>query len=134
MPESSSKLSSQIKIDLLIFRSSLKQCWSQNFIYLTQKTKICCTIAFQINQFTLQTHEQLVHGSGLRGLRNHFLGPICHLLHKDKELLALRNNFRLNKKILIAKFESRSFNWMQIKRVLSPISCTLTPADTIMSY
>ena len=46
MPESSTKLSSQIKIDLLIFRSSLKQCWSQNFIYLTKKTKICCTIAF----------------------------------------------------------------------------------------
>ena len=69
MPESSTKLSSQIKIDLLIFRSSLKQCWSQNFIYLTQKTKICCTIAFQINRFTLQTREQLVHYSGLRGLK-----------------------------------------------------------------
>ena len=25
-------------------------------------------------------------------LRNHFLWPICHLLHKDKELLTLRNN------------------------------------------
>ena len=46
LSDSSSKLSSQIKIDLLIFRSWLKQCWSQNFIYLTQKTKICCTIAF----------------------------------------------------------------------------------------
>ena len=37
-------------------------------------------------------------------LRNHFLWPICHLLHKDKELLALRNNFRATKKFLIAKF------------------------------
>ena len=39
-------------------------------------------------------------------LRNHFLWrPICHLLHKDKELLALRNNFRVTKKFLIAKFD-----------------------------
>ena len=38
-------------------------------------------------------------------LRNHFLGPICPLLHKDKELLALRKNFRVNKKFLIAKFD-----------------------------
>ena len=37
-------------------------------------------------------------------LRNHFLWPICHLLHKDKELLALKNNFRATKKVLIAKF------------------------------
>ena len=38
-------------------------------------------------------------------LRNHFLWPICHLLHKDKELLALRNNFRATKKFLIAKVD-----------------------------
>jgi len=38
-------------------------------------------------------------------LRNHFLLPICHLLHKDKELLALRNNFRATKKFFIAKFD-----------------------------
>ena len=38
-------------------------------------------------------------------LRNHFLWPICHLLHKDKELMALRNNFRATKKFLIAKFD-----------------------------
>jgi hypothetical protein len=38
-------------------------------------------------------------------LRNHFLWPICHLLHKDKELLAIRNNFRATKKFLIAKFD-----------------------------
>ena len=37
-------------------------------------------------------------------LRNRFLWPICHLLHKDKELLAL-NNFRATKKFLIAKFD-----------------------------
>ena len=38
-------------------------------------------------------------------LRNHFPWPICHLLHKDKEHLALRNNFRATKKFLIAKFD-----------------------------
>ena len=38
-------------------------------------------------------------------LRNHFLWPICYLLHKDKELLELRNNFRATKKFLIAKFD-----------------------------
>ena len=41
-------------------------------------------------------------------LKNHFLWPICHLFHKDKELLALRNNFRANKKFLIAKFDCTS--------------------------
>ena len=40
-------------------------------------------------------------------LRNHFLWPICHLLHKDKELLALRNNSRANK-FLIAEFDCTS--------------------------
>ena len=38
-------------------------------------------------------------------LRNHFLCPICHLLHEDKELLALRNNFRETEKFLITKFD-----------------------------
>ena len=38
-------------------------------------------------------------------LRNNFPRPICHLLHKDKELLALRNNFTATKKFLIAKFD-----------------------------
>ena len=41
-------------------------------------------------------------------LRDHFLWPICHLLYKDKELLALRNIFRATKKFLIAKFDC---NW-----------------------
>ena len=38
-------------------------------------------------------------------LRNLFLWPNANLLHKDKELLALRNNFRVTKKFLIAKFD-----------------------------
>ena len=37
--------------------------------------------------------------------RSHFLWQICHLLHKEKKLLALRNNFRMTKKFLIAKFD-----------------------------
>ena len=38
-------------------------------------------------------------------LRNHFPWPNCHLLHMNKEHLALRNNFRVTKKFLIAKFD-----------------------------
>ena len=38
-------------------------------------------------------------------LRNHFPWPICHLLHKDKELLSFRNNFRATKKFLIDKLD-----------------------------
>ena len=51
-------------------------------------------------------------------LRNHFLWPICHLLHKDKELLALRNNFRTTKKFRIAKFDCtcRKKSWNHLKR------------------
>ena len=30
---------------------------------------------------------------------------ICQLLDEDKELFALRNNFRVTKKFLIAKFD-----------------------------
>ena len=52
-------------------------------------------------------------------LRNHFTWPICHLLHKDKELLALRNNFRATKKFLIAKFDCTYFQFCPIlKRVV----------------
>ena len=38
-------------------------------------------------------------------LRNHFPWPIVNLLHKDKEHLALRNNFRVTKKFLITKID-----------------------------
>ena len=34
-------------------------------------------------------------------LRNHFMWTICHLFHRDKELLALRNNFRATKSSLL---------------------------------
>ena len=42
-------------------------------------------------------------------LRNHFLWPICHLLYKNKEHLALRNNFRVTEVFLIAKFDCTSW-------------------------
>ena len=35
-------------------------------------------------------------------LRNHFSLPIANLLHKDKEHLELRNNFRVTEKFLIS--------------------------------
>ena len=38
-------------------------------------------------------------------LRNHFPWPNANLLHKDKEYLALRNNFRVTKRLLITKFD-----------------------------
>ena len=44
--------------------------------------------------------EQLV-------LKNHFPWPIVNLLHKDKEFLAWRNNFRVTKKFLITKFDRK---------------------------
>ena len=40
------------------------------------------------------------------GDKNHFPWPNANLLHKDKEHLALRNNFRVTKKFLITKFDS----------------------------
>ena len=39
------------------------------------------------------------------GVKEPFLWPNTNLLHKDKELLALRNNFRVTKKFLITKFD-----------------------------
>ena len=34
-----------------------------------------------------------------------------NLLHKDKELLALRNNCRVTKKFLITKFDCTNIEW-----------------------
>ena len=38
-------------------------------------------------------------------LRNHFPSTIVNLFHKDKEHLALRNNFRVTKKFLITRLD-----------------------------
>ena len=45
--------------------------------------------------------------------------PICHLLHNNKELLALWNNFRATKKFLIAKFDRNNFTTKGLKDCLS---------------
>ena len=45
-------------------------------------------------------------------LRNHFLWPNASLLHKDKEHLALRNNFRVTEKFLIDKFDCTTFTFI----------------------
>ena len=48
-------------------------------------------------------------GNGKLGNKERFdkvqIGIRNHLLHKDKELLALRNNFRATRKFLIATFD-----------------------------
>ena len=51
-------------------------------------------------------------------LRNHFLWPICHLHNKNKEVLALRNNFRATKKFLVTyctRFLSCDFRRLTLK-------------------
>ena len=42
------------------------------------------------------------------GVKEPFPVTKANLLHKDKELLALRNNFRVTKKFLITKFDCTS--------------------------
>ena len=42
-----------------------------------------------------------------------------HLLHKDKELLALRNNFRATKKFLIAKFDCTLISLINVEPTLT---------------
>ena len=46
------------------------------------------------------------------GVKGPFSMTIINLLHTDKELLALRNNFRVRKKFLITKFDCiGKFDW-----------------------
>ena len=67
-------------------------------------------------------------------LRNHFPWRICHFLNKDKELLALRNNFGATKKFLIAKFWHP---WMITLKVLwiayLPRTCRVL-SETAVKY
>ena len=56
--------------------------------------------------FLLQLQSNLVIRNVLKlVLRNHFPLPIDNLLHKYKEHLALRNNFRVTKKFLTTNFD-----------------------------
>ena len=68
--------------------------------------------------------------------RNHFPWPIVNLLHKDKEHLALRNNFRVTKKFLITKFDCifKSpekivfYKFIHLKRLSKgPLNCSRIP-------
>ena len=92
------------KGNYFLLKKTKKHIWlSLNFKWVVQK---CLNLTFKVNVTVVQSNLAIRNGL-IRNklvLRNHFLWPICHLLHKDKELLALRNNFRATKKFLIAKF------------------------------
>ena len=61
------------------------------------------TTAKNYIQSNLVTRNVLIRNKLV--ISNHFSWPIVNLLHKDKEHLALRNNYRVTKKFLITKFE-----------------------------
>ena len=48
--------------------------------------------------------------------------PIVNLLHKDKEHLALRNNFRMTKKFLITKFDCTDITLCWVTSKKNPVS------------
>ena len=84
------------------FPVTSRSCWSY----------LCCWLSMYkeyANWLNQQQHLELVQSNlVIRNklvIRNHFPWPIANLLHKDKEHLALRNNFRLTKKFLITKFD-----------------------------
>ena len=60
-------------------------------------------------------------------LRNHFRWSIANLHHKDKEHLALRDNFRMTKKFLITKFDCIKLLPV-IQRISNKSPVFLTPA------
>ena len=86
---------------------SLFKTWITSLICLSPILYIKGKMEKPALQYVLQSNLA-IRNSLIRNklvLRNHFLWPICHLLHKDKELLASRNNFRATKKFLFAKFD-----------------------------
>ena len=98
----------QSKFIVMFFTISFLNFWIVTdlypiFINNTFKSKIYLNSFYFLIQSNLAIRNGLIRNKLV--LRNHFLWPICHLLHKDKELLALRNNFRVTKKFLIAKFD-----------------------------
>ena len=73
--------------------------------------------------FLLQLQSNFVIRNVLKlVLRNHFPLPIDNLLHKYKEHLALRNNFRATKKFLITKFDCSTKMGGGINRPPVPLS------------
>ena len=85
-------------------------------MYLIQKIKICYIIAFQINRFTLQTHDQVVHGSGPTG-RTHqcgskLLSPECSFYFffffiGNTYISQVRNKEKMGKHFSIHSFGSK---------------------------
>ena len=67
-------------------------------------------------------------------LRNHFPWPICHLLHKDKEHLALRNNFRTTRKFLIAKFDCITINIIMSVMIFQNVTFVQLDWSNFLSY
>ena len=61
-------------------------------------------------------------------LRNHFLWPICHLLHKDEELLALTPNTPL----IHTSFMYRKLNMDEICGLEFYLSCVHTSQKILM--
>ena len=103
-----------LKPKLLEMSSSRAELWRfraelGHFNFRAETELTIPTICMSKNCKFLKLQSNLAIRNGLIRnklvLGNHFLWPICHLLHKDKELLALRNNFRATKKFLIAKFD-----------------------------
>ena len=60
---------------------------------------------FSFSSGTVKLGNMVRFGKEQIGIKEPFPVPICHLLHKDKELLELRNNFRATTKFLIVKFD-----------------------------
>ena len=104
------------------FMGSVTKLWCN-----TQWTKIANSIWYV--QSNLEIRNGLIRNKLV--LRNHFLWPICHLLHKDKELLALRNNFRATKKFLIAKFDCIMYVPNDLAELHSLISFDCTAINSI---
>ena len=61
------------------------------------------TLRSQLIQSNLVIRNVLIRNKLV--LWNHFPWPNANLLHKNKELLALRNNFRVTKMFLFTKFD-----------------------------
>ena len=68
------------------------------------KCRFYCTLG--IVQSNLVIRNGLIRNKLV--LRNHLSWPNANLLYKDKEHLALRNNFRVTKKFLITTFDCTS--------------------------
>ena len=82
--------------------------------------------------FLLQLQSNLVIRNVLKlVLRNHFPLPIDNLLHKYKEHLALRNNFRVTKKFLITKFDCIIFKWiLKVLYLNNPLSLRMLSSSS----